>query len=153
MGGVVDFVTALVIWCQLVGVPTLGIFWVKSGVPQLGFQLQQSETFSAFVNLAHDKAFLDCIVYACAALAWPIVSLPEWTLWLFLVELVLWDLIAVLTPCGPLQCLMRAEKVGAPRTLNAARVLAYSLGIVIETPIKWKGPRFTSWSNDIWERL
>ncbi|KAE9411724.1 hypothetical protein Angca_007149, partial [Angiostrongylus cantonensis] len=39
--------------------------------------------------------------------------LPQWTSWALLVTLALWDLFAVLTPCGPLKLLVEtAEERG-----------------------------------------
>ncbi|VDL71746.1 unnamed protein product [Nippostrongylus brasiliensis] len=41
------------------------------------------------------------------------VILPQWTCWVLLIVLALWDLFAVLTPCGPLKILVEiAEKRG-----------------------------------------
>jgi presenilin 1 len=39
-------------------------------------------------------------------MAWLLTKLPEWTTWSLLVALALYDLCAVLTPCGPLKALV-----------------------------------------------
>ncbi|CAI5439596.1 unnamed protein product [Caenorhabditis angaria] len=37
-------------------------------------------------------------------------NLPDWTVWLVLVAMSLWDLFAVLAPCGPLQMLIKTAR-------------------------------------------
>jgi len=41
--------------------------------------------------------------------SWPFTELSEWTVWTTLVVLTLYDLLAVLAPCGPLKFIMDAE--------------------------------------------
>jgi len=49
------------------------------------------------------KGFL---LFKCAGLTLPFMYMDEWTVWAFLVAMVVWDLFAVLTPCGPLRYVM-----------------------------------------------
>ncbi len=51
------------------------------------------------------------ILVLCVALAWPFLCLPEGTLWPTLLALVVWDCLAVLTPCGPLRLIVKGEQV------------------------------------------
>jgi len=47
------------------------------------------------------------LVIVSSVMAWILVRiLPQWTTWAFLVLLAVYDLCAVLTPCGPLKCLV-----------------------------------------------
>lgn len=44
------------------------------------------------------------------ALAWPFACFSEWTVLCTLVLLIIWDLFAVLTPCGPLALIMKINR-------------------------------------------
>ncbi len=67
----------------LVGV--ISVFWQR-GVPRVVTQ-----------------GYLVCV---SVVMAWILSKLPEWTVWALLVALALYDLCAVLTPCGPLKALV-----------------------------------------------
>ena len=47
------------------------------------------------------------LVAVSVIMAWIVTKLPEWTSWSLLVALALYDLCAVLTPCGPLKALVK----------------------------------------------
>jgi hypothetical protein len=48
------------------------------------------------------------LIAASVLMAWKLGAIfPEWTLWTLLVALSLWDLCAVLSPCGPLKMLIK----------------------------------------------
>lgn len=64
----------------------VAVFWQK-GIPRIVTQ-----------------GYLVCV--SCI-MAWIVVKLPEWTSWTLLVALALYDLCAVLTPCGPLRALVK----------------------------------------------
>lgn len=80
-------------------VGTLLVFWTEYGCgpnPPLG--LQQSY-----------------LVFISALLAWSATKMPEWTTWGLLASVAVWDIIAVLTPRGPLKLLVEeAEARGEP---------------------------------------
>jgi len=50
------------------------------------------------------------LIILSGLLAWVFSTWEEWAAWILLGLLVIWDLIAVLTPCGPLQLLIKAAK-------------------------------------------
>ncbi len=55
------------------------------------------------------------LVLTSVILAWQLSQFNDWTAWCLLVMLALYDLCAVLTPCGPLKALIRLmSKDGAP---------------------------------------
>jgi len=47
------------------------------------------------------------LLVSSAACAWLFAAMDEWTLWLTLLFLVLWDLFAVLSPAGPINYILR----------------------------------------------
>lgn len=49
------------------------------------------------------QGYLICV---SVIMAWTLSKFPEWTSWALLVVLALYDLCAVLTPCGPLRCII-----------------------------------------------
>ena len=58
--------------------------------------------------LRHLETFY--LVMLAAAAAWPFACLGELTVAFLLVQLTVWDLLAVLTPCGPLRYIMVLEQ-------------------------------------------
>ena len=64
----------------------VAVFWQK-GVPRLVTQ--------------------GYLVAVSVIMAWILTKLPEWTSWALLIALALYDLCAVLTPCGPLKALVK----------------------------------------------
>jgi len=80
-------------------VGTLLIFWTEFGCgPNPPRQLQQGY-----------------LVIISALLAWSATKLPEWSTWGVLAAVALWDVVAVLTPQGPLKLLVEeAERRNEP---------------------------------------
>ncbi|OQS02921.1 presenilin [Thraustotheca clavata] len=66
-------------------VGTLSIFYQKGVSPNIG------------------RGYL---IVTSVIMAWQICQLPQWSTWAILFALSFWDLFAVLTPCGPLRCLV-----------------------------------------------
>jgi len=67
----------------------------------------------------------------CAADVWVV---EQWTSWALLVALALYDLCAVLTPCGPLRALVRYPPLAA---LHRLQIIASVHGV-------YSAPSFTS---------
>ena len=78
---------------------TILVFWTEYGLgPNPPLQMQQSY-----------------LVVISALLAWSATRTPEWTTWGLLGAVAVWDLIAVLTPRGPLKLLVEeAERRNEP---------------------------------------
>jgi hypothetical protein len=81
----VDYLTLAFLMYNFAVVGVVAVFWQK-GVPRWMTQL-----------------YLVCV---SVIMAWTLTKLPEWTSWALLVALALYDLCAVLTPCGPLRALV-----------------------------------------------
>ncbi|OQR97006.1 presenilin-like protein, partial [Achlya hypogyna] len=65
------------------------------------------------------------LVAVSIIMAWQLSKFPEWTTWALVVVLAFYDLCAVLTPCGPLKCLVnliQAEGRPLPGLLYEAEV-------------------------------
>ncbi|KAF0711777.1 Aste57867_5035 [Aphanomyces stellatus] len=55
------------------------------------------------------------LVAVSTIMAWQLSKFPEWTTWALVVVLAFYDLCAVLTPCGPLKCLVNLiQQEGRP---------------------------------------
>ncbi|RHY69201.1 hypothetical protein DYB38_007743 [Aphanomyces astaci] len=55
------------------------------------------------------------LVAVSVIMAWQLSKFPEWTTWALVVVLAFYDLCAVLTPCGPLKCLVNLiQQEGRP---------------------------------------
>ncbi len=72
------------------------------------------------------------LVLQQAGLAWPFLCMEEFTVWAFLVLIVAWDLVAVLTPCGPLRYIMHIERT---RRLRGEAAFKLPPGLIYETPL------------------
>jgi hypothetical protein len=55
-----------------------------------------------------------CLVLISALIAWSATKLPEWTTWGLLGAVAIWDLVAVLTPHGPLKVSRILPREGLP---------------------------------------
>mmetsp|Transcript_3904 Transcript_3904/g.5678 ORF Transcript_3904/g.5678 Transcript_3904/m.5678 type:complete len:342 (+) Transcript_3904:387-1412(+) len=68
-----------------------------------------------------------CILLCAATLSWPLCCLPEMTLWLLIVLVVVWDIVAVMTPCGPLRYAVRLmqERVYMGETVELPDGMVY----------------------------
>lgn len=95
----VDWPSAYLLMYNTAVLGTLLIFWTELGCgPNPPRALQQSY-----------------LVVVSALLAWSATKLPEWTTWGVLLAVALWDIVAVLTPRGPLKMLVEeAEKRQEP---------------------------------------
>jgi presenilin 1 len=80
-----DFPSFVFIMWNFAAVGVVAVFW-QVGVPR-------------FIT----QGYLVCV---SVILAWVLSKLPSWTVWALLVALALYDLCAVLTPCGPLKALV-----------------------------------------------
>jgi presenilin 1 len=86
VGGVPwDWPSLIFIMWNFAIVGVVSVFWQR-GVPRVVTQ-----------------GYLVCV---SVVMAWILSKLPEWTVWALLVALALYDLCAVLTPCGPLKALV-----------------------------------------------
>ncbi|ETP45603.1 hypothetical protein F442_08010 [Phytophthora nicotianae P10297] len=55
------------------------------------------------------------LIATSVIVAWQLAQLPEWSIWMLLLLLGFWDLFAVLTPVGPLRCLVDlVQEKGTP---------------------------------------
>jgi presenilin 1 len=100
----IDWVTFAVLMFNFSAVGVFSIFWQR-GVPRSLTQM-----------------YLVCV---SVIMAWNLTKLPEWTSWALLVMLALYDLCAVLTPCGPLKALIalvQERQVPLPGLLYEASV-------------------------------
>lgn len=88
----IDVITVAVLAAHLCVIGAGAVFW--------------EQLADTFVVEAYSHAF---IVFAMVALAWPFMVMPPLTLWLTLAALVVWDLIAVLAPWGPLRYVLELE--------------------------------------------
>jgi presenilin 1 len=70
------------------------------------------------------------LVLLAGVAAWPLACLSELTVLFFLIWMALWDLFAVLTPCGPLKYIMDLQQ---ERLWMAEESLAMPKGMVYET--------------------
>ena len=94
-----DSPSFLFIMWNVSAVGTLLIFWTEFG-------------FGAVPPLELQQGYL---ILISALLAWSATKTPEWTTWGLLAAVSIWDLIAVLTPRGPLKLLVEeAEARGEP---------------------------------------
>ncbi|KAK5982452.1 hypothetical protein GCK32_016700, partial [Trichostrongylus colubriformis] len=68
------------------------------------------------VLLFYLRCFAGTLIIVSAVITLTLMQLlPKWTTWTLLVVIAIWDLVAVLTPCGPLRLLVSiAEKRGDP---------------------------------------
>ena len=66
------------------------------------------------------------LVLVSALLAYSLTKIQEWTTWFLLGLLVIWDLVAVLTPCGPLRMLVESSQ----RQNQEIPALLYSVTMV-----------------------
>ena len=88
---------------------TLLIFWAE-----LGF----GEQPPLFLQQAY-------LVLVSALLAWSMTKLPEWTTWGVLLAVAAWDLVAVLTPRGPLKMIVEEAESRGERIPG----LVYQVGV------------------------
>ncbi|ETW09537.1 hypothetical protein, variant [Aphanomyces invadans] len=81
----VDAISMTFVMYNFAIVGTLSIFYQKGVSPDVG------------------RAYL---VVTSVIMSWQLCQLPSWSTWAILCGLAFWDLFAVLTPCGPLRCLV-----------------------------------------------
>ncbi|POM65726.1 Presenilin-like protein [Phytophthora palmivora] len=94
LGWVIDRISLTVVMYNFAMVGVLSIFYQKGipGVLERGYLIATS-----------------------VIVAWQLAQLPEWSIWMLLLLLGFWDLFAVLTPVGPLRCLVDlVQEKGTP---------------------------------------
>lgn len=70
------------------------------------------------------------LIAVSCIMAWTLSKFPQWTSWALLIMLALYDLCAVLTPCGPLRCI-----------INLAQTQEVSMsGLVYEAEVESGAP-------------
>lgn len=93
-GVVIDQITFYFLLVNFAAVGTISIFYGK-GIPSYITQMY--------------------LIFTSSILAWQLSFFNDWTAWMLLVLLALYDLCAVLTPCGPLKFLVNLmQKEGSP---------------------------------------
>ncbi|KAE8974271.1 hypothetical protein PF011_g24927 [Phytophthora fragariae] len=91
---VVDRISLTIVMYNFAMVGVLSIFYQK-GIPG-----------------ALERGYL---ITSSVIVAWQLAQLPEWSVWMLLLLLGFWDLFAVLTPMGPLRCLVDlVQEKGTP---------------------------------------
>ncbi|KAL4085592.1 hypothetical protein PRIC1_014928 [Phytophthora ramorum] len=91
---VVDGVSLTVVMYNFAMVGVLSIFYQK-GIPGIV-----------------ERGYL---IVSSVIVAWQLAQLPEWSVWMLLLLLGFWDLFAVLSPVGPLRCLVDlVQEKGTP---------------------------------------
>ena len=81
--------------------------------------------------------WLDFLTHAylllqCVCISWLFTCMHEWTVWGTLILLVLWDLFAVLTPCGPLKYITDLQ---AKRALRGEEAFQLPPGLIYKTSL------------------
>lgn len=95
---------------QLIFYPSIGVFSLLGSALVFWSDLGCAKWFGDLPMLR--QAYL---VLISALIAWSATKLPEWTTWGLLGAVALWDIVAVLTPQGPLRLLVEeAEARGEP---------------------------------------
>ena len=72
--------------------------------------------------------YKSCVLFVCIGFVWPFECFPEWTVWIFCILLIIWDLWAVLAPFGPLRYAMyldRQRRLGAEKEFKLPHGLVY----------------------------
>ncbi|KAK1929741.1 Presenilin-like protein [Phytophthora citrophthora] len=91
---VVDCFSLIVVMYNFAMVGVLSIFYQK-GIPSIC-----------------ERGYL---IATSVIVAWQLSQLPEWSIWMLLLLLGFWDLFAVMTPVGPLRCLVDlVQEKGTP---------------------------------------
>lgn len=67
-------------------------------------------TFAILFFDPHDTLHRTSLLCFCFGLTWPLTGLGEYSIWATLIVLVIYDLLAVLTPWGPLRYIMKKEQ-------------------------------------------
>lgn len=67
--------------------------------------------FVGLVSMAETTSNLNraYLLAIAMSVAWPFMEFSEWTVWTTIVVLTIYDLIAVMAPCGPLRYIMKQE--------------------------------------------
>ena len=108
----------------------LATVYVESWVEVLD---QMAQHWGNAILQIHSRYILNgYLVLYTVALCWPFCCMHEWTVWTTLVLLIIWDLAAVLTPCGPLRYIMKLEERRARSGLAAFELPP---GLIYETPL------------------
>ena len=128
---VLDWVTVLFFSWNFAAVGTLLVHWewLTTTFDEYHDQTWIPNVSDTPLN-AHNWIVHIYLVLNAVGLTWPFSCFDEWTVWSFLILLVLWDLFAVLTPCGPLRFIMNLER---KRRMNGIDQFILPPGLIYET--------------------
>ena len=129
---VLDWVTVLFFAWNFSVVGTLLVHWEGLTAVLGNYHDRIYSSVSSTPLHAHQWIVHIYLVLNAVGLTWPFSSMDEWTVWSFLILLVLWDLFAVLTPCGPLRYIMKLERT---RKLNGVDQFVLPPGLIYETQL------------------
>lgn len=79
----------------------------SEGIPQI---VTQVKTLNSMQNKDNHFVMQAYLVFASVLLAWNLSRFDNWTTWSLLGVLALYDIFAVLAPCGPLKALLKLMK-------------------------------------------
>ena len=106
-----DWITVVLFSYNFAGVGAVVIYWEHMQETLERWEEMLWDEPAGMAPLAtHQWLVHIYLVLYSAGIAWPFMCMDEWTVWAFLVLLVVWDLVAVLTPCGPLRYIMLIEQ-------------------------------------------
>jgi hypothetical protein len=125
-----DWPTLIFFSWNFAAVGTLLVHWEWLSETLESYQGRVYTKLADSIVNTHNWAIHVYLVLNAVGLTWPFSSMDEWTVWSFLILLVLWDLFAVLTPCGPLRYIMELER---KRRLNGLNQFKLPPGLIYET--------------------
>ena len=118
-GGVIGFFFAFLCYrvlrawrvpCDAVSFVLAAVNVAVTGVALIFWDLWAQKAPTANMVARQGLATKVFLLFKCAGLTLPFMFFDEWTVWAFLCAIVVWDLFAVLTPCGPLRYIMEIHQ-------------------------------------------